>query len=68
MSYTYDSFDVLVFAVDPLYSENVITKVESLESSLLAKKNYHCTTGPVQALAEQFSVEPNNEKKYIIIF
>ncbi len=49
---TYDSLDVLVLAINPLNSKNVVAKVEALESPLLIEESDEDAPGPVEALAE----------------
>ena len=48
-----NALDVLVFAVDFLHAENVVAKIEAVESALLAQKRDHDASGPIEALAEQ---------------
>ena len=47
-----DSLDVLVFAVDPLHPEDVVTEVQTLEPPLLGQEHDHHAARPVEALAE----------------
>lgn len=42
-----NSFNVVVLAVYPLYSENVVAEVETFEPPLLAEKSYHDAPSPV---------------------
>ena len=48
-----DALDVLVLAVDPLDSEDVVTEVQTLEPPLLGEEHDHHAARPVEALAEQ---------------
>ena len=52
-SFELDALDVLVFAVDPLDSEDVVTEVQTLEPPLLGEEHDHHAARPVEALAEQ---------------
>ena len=47
------SLDILILAVHPLNSEDVVTKVKTFKSSLLRQKDDHDTSGPVQAFPKQ---------------
>lgn len=52
-SFELDALDVLVFAVYPLDSEDVVTEVQTLEPPLLGQKHDHDAARPVEALAKQ---------------
>lgn len=49
---SYNSFDVLVLAVDALNPVDVVAKVEAVEAPLLAQKCDEDAAGPVEALAK----------------
>lgn len=51
--YTYDSFDVFVFAVHSLDTKYMIAKVERFKSSLLAEQNNHGATCPMKTFTKK---------------
>lgn len=55
MLVTYNAFDCVIFTIDTLHSQNVITKVQCFEFALLSQQHDHCTTSPVKTFTEQLS-------------
>ena len=45
--------DILILAVHPLNSEDVVTKVKTFKSSLLRQKDDHDTSSPVETFPKQ---------------
>ena len=52
-SFQLDALDVLILPVDPLYPEDVVAEVQTLEPPLLGQEHDHHAAGPVEALAKQ---------------
>jgi len=50
---TYNALYVLILAIDALYPQNVVAKVQSLEATLLSQQYDHDAASPVQTFAEE---------------
>ena len=47
------TLDVLVLAIHPLHSEDVVAEVQTLEPPLLRQQHDHNTSRPIETLSKQ---------------